>query len=300
MTMYERTELRGFFRAGHSVIWELADRTGILEQVNLQLVSLEACDSSAKAEKALNEASIDFVAGNHISPYAEVARGSSIVCLASPGNSVKDTVVSKDPIRSLNDLGEKRLVDTTVVDSIGGYNHIRGNHMMYLKRAGLDPMQDVEWTEVGDIMGAEYRVAQDEAMESGKGDATFVMGDATRYAQAGFHLLELDVMPMVTGPTITTSFNALEAKDRLGERLVKALVMSIHYAKTHPEDAVAARLARLPEKPYPSLQAIMNAYELCCMQHPDAANMDPSALWDMHYLRSLDNSGFIDSLYGRA
>ena len=139
MTTYAPVEIQGFYRAGHSAIWELADRVGILDQLGLKLTSLEFCDSSSKAEKALNEGSIDFVAGNHISPYAEVARGSSIVCLASPGNSVRDSIASRAPIRSLSDLRGKRIVDTTILDSGGGYLHIRGNHLLHVKRAGLDP-----------------------------------------------------------------------------------------------------------------------------------------------------------------
>ena len=40
----------------------------------------------------------------------------------------------------------------------------------------------------------------------------------------------------------------------------------------------------------------MNAYTLSCMRYEDATLADPSALWDMHYLRDLDMSGFIDEL----
>ena len=304
MTSYEPTGIRGFYRAGHSTIWELADRAGILGELGLELEALESCDSSAKAEKALNEGSIDFVAGNHISPYAEIARGSSIVCLASPGNSVRDSIVSREPINSLADLKGKRIVDTTILDSDGGYLHIRGNHLMHVKKAGLDPARDVEWLEVWDHLPNEhYQALQTEAMQTGKADATFVAGyespSAAKFAEAGFHLIEVDILPMVTGPTITTSYKSLDAKDRLGERLVKALVMAIHYAKTHTDDPQAARMARLPAKPYPEAQAIENAYDLCCMQHPEAARINPLALWDLHYLRSLDNSGFIDELYAQ-
>jgi ABC-type nitrate/sulfonate/bicarbonate transport system substrate-binding protein len=304
VTTYQPTEIRGFYRAGHSTIWELANRAGILGELDLQLVSLEFCDSSLKAEKALSEGTIDFVAGNHISPYAEVARGSSIVCLASPGNSVKDSIVTREPISSLADLRGKRIVDTTILDFEGGYLHIRGNHLMHVKKAGLDPARDVEWLEVWNHLPNEhYQALQMEAMQSGKADATFVSGyespGAAKFTQAGFHLNEVETLPMITGPTITTSYKALDAKDRLGERLVKALVMAVHYAKTHTDDPQAARMARLPEKPYPHAQAIENAYDLCCMQHPEAAEINPLALWDLHYLRTLDNSGFIDRLYSQ-
>jgi hypothetical protein len=127
-------------------------------------------------------------------------------------------------------------------------------------------------------------------------------------------VLQLDPLPMVNGPTLTTAITALERKDRLGERMVKAMVMGIHFARTQREqterildglkkrepEAASVRyesLTRMPIKPYPALDAVANAYELCLMKVPEAKDFSPLALWDTHYLRGLDQSGFIDGLY---
>jgi hypothetical protein len=53
----------------------------------------------------------------------------------------------------------------------------------------------------------------------------------------------------------------------------------------------------MPKKPYPDPQGVINAYELGCIKAPEAKQVSPLALWDLHYLRELDNSGFIDKLY---
>jgi hypothetical protein len=50
-------------------------------------------------------------------------------------------------------------------------------------------------------------------------------------------------------------------------------------------------------KPYPDHEGVANAYKLCCLKSPETEEMSPMALWDLHYLRELDNSGFIDGLY---
>jgi ABC-type nitrate/sulfonate/bicarbonate transport system substrate-binding protein len=313
MADYQPIDLNVQFRAGHSTLWELADKSGVLAQLNMKLASLQYTESSSKAEASLFAGSCDVVAGNHISPYAKVAQGKPIVCLASPGNQVRDSVISREPISSVADLRGRRIADTAIEDPIGGYHHIRGNHMLEIKRAGLE-IDDVEWVVVADYMGEEFQKAQLDAMTSGKTDATFVAGGTETYEQAGFHVLKLDPLPMITGPTITTAINALAAKDQLGERMVKAMVMTVHFARTQPEEASrmlglpsaafpeggrggrAASMARLPMKPYPDPMAVANAYELCCMQYPEAREVSPLALWDMHYLRELDNSGFIDEL----
>ena len=49
-------------------------------------------------------------------------------------------------------------------------------------------------------------------------------------------------------------------------------------------------------RPYPTTEGVANAYELCYRQHPETQDVSPFALWDMHYLRELDLSGFIDEL----
>jgi len=310
---YEPLELHAMYRAGHSTIWELADKAGILGQLNMKLASLDYCESSTRAENGLLEGSIDVVAGNHISPYAKVAQGHPIICLASPGNRVRDSLITRQPISSIEELRGMKIADTAIEDPIGGYHHIRGNHMLYVMQGGLD-LSEVEWVVVADYMGEEFRAAQMKAMTEGSTDATFVTGPTEDYEQKGFHVLRLDPLPMITGPTITTSLTALAGKDRLGERLVKAMILTTHFAKTHQGDAQrmlsegtaafpeggragrAASMARLPMKPYPDPLAVANAYELCCMQYPVAREVSPLALWDMHYLRELDYSGFIDEL----
>ncbi|MEA2642213.1 MAG: hypothetical protein QOF51_3607 [Chloroflexota bacterium] len=317
MAEYESIEINAQYRAGHSTIWELADKSGVMAQLNMTLASLDFCESSSVAEAALFDGSVDVVAGNHISPYAKVAQGKPIVCLASPGNRVRDTVVTREPINALAELRGKRIADTAIEDPIGGYHHIRGNHMLEIMRGGL-ALDDVEWVVAADYMGEEFRRAQLEAMKAGTADATFVAGNTEEFVNNGFHVLQLEPLPMVTGPTITTSLTALHQKDRLGERLVKAMVMTIHFAKTQqgeaqallraptaafPEGGRAGRagsMARLPLKPYPDPLAIANAYELCCLQYPVAREVEATALWDLHYLRELDASGFIDELASEA
>jgi ABC-type nitrate/sulfonate/bicarbonate transport system substrate-binding protein len=310
---YEPVEINGYFRSHtHLPLWEVLDKAGIWRDVGIT-VRFTYCDSSSEAEAALFDGRVDLVSGNHISPYALVARGKPIVSLASPTNGVADRLVSREPLESVAQIGGKRVVDTTILDNGGGYNHIRGNHMLYVLEAGLE-LQDVRWVEITDKMSGEFRAAQLEAMKRGEGDVTFVTGDTRKYEEAGFSVLQLPRLPMINGPTLTTTVTALNKYDRFGERLVRAQVLGIHYARTHREETEKmleglkqrepeARgvsyngVAKLAAKPYPDLQAVANAYRLCCMKAPEANEISPLALWDLHFLRQLDNAGFIDGLY---
>jgi len=310
---YEPIEINAFFRSHtHLPLWEILDKAGFWRQVGVT-VHFEYCDSSSEAEAGLFSGKIDLISGNHISPYALVARGKPIVSLASPTNGITDRLVSREPINSIAQIRGKRVIDTTILDNGGGYNHIRGNHMLYVLEAGLD-LGDVQWIEIADKMSSEFRGAQFHALKEGEGDVTFVTGDTQKYEQAGFSVLQLPRLPMINGPTLTTTVTALEKYDRFGERLVRAQVLGIHYARTHREetekilDGLKQRepearnvsynsVAKLLAKPYPDHQAVANAYRLCCMKAPEAKEVSPLALWDLHFLRQLDNSGFIDRLY---
>jgi ABC-type nitrate/sulfonate/bicarbonate transport system substrate-binding protein len=312
MGQYEPLEIRGYFRShSHLPIWEVMDKAGIWEQVGLK-VTFEFCDSSSAAEKALFDGSVDFVSGNHISPYLLVRQGKPIVCLTSPSNSVSDKLVARFPIKEVSALRGKRIGDTTLIDSIGGYHHPRGNHMLYVMRGGLG-LDEVEWIELTQS-NKEFQAMQLEVLKAGKVDAIFVTGSTDKFEQAGLHVLSLEQLPMINGPTLTSTLTTLQKKAGLAERLVKAQVMGIHFARTRrgeTEDILEGlrrrvteaknvsyrSVAKLLPKPYPDHEAVANAYKLCCLKTPETEEMSPMALWDLHYLRELDNSGFIDGLY---
>lgn len=300
--------VRGYYRAySHLPLWDVLDRARIWQEVGLDLTSFEFCESSTAAEDALFSGRVDFLSGNHISPYMLVARGKPIVSLTSPGNGVSDRLVTRERIASVIELRGKRIADTVLEDPVGGFHHPRGNHMLYLLHAGLAP-DDVEWLE---LSSPEARF---EAIRSGRADATFPTGGVERFTEIGCHTMELGRLPMINGPTLTSSLWTLREKEGLAERLVRAQILGIHFVKTRRAEtekilaALAQRVpesnpkyasvARIPSKPYPDPQAVVNAHEMCCIRYPEAKSVSPLALWDLHYLRELDSSGFIDELYG--
>ena len=312
MSKQETMEIRGLYRShSHLPIWEVMDNAGIWTQVGLK-VSFEFCNSSEAAEKALFGGDVDFVSGNHISPYLLVKRGKPIVSLTSPSNSVNDRLVTRLPVKQVSELRGKKIGDTTLVDSIGGYHHPRGNHMLYVMRGGLK-LDEVEWIELSES-NDEFKAMQMDVLKSGKVDAIFVTGNTDKFEQAGMHVLYLDRLPMINGPTLTSTLTTLEKKEGLAERLVKAQIMGIHFARTRrgeTEEILNGLRQRVPEcrnvnyrsvakllpKPYPDHEGVANAYKLCCMKNPETEEQSPMALWNLHYLRALDNSGFIDKLY---
>jgi hypothetical protein len=46
------------------------------------------------------------------------------------------------------------------------------------------------------------------------------------------------------------------------------------------------------------MNAIANVYEEAKRQDADAKKINPMELWDLHHIRQIDDTGFVDSLYG--
>ena len=289
----------------HLPLWEVIQRAGIWEQVDLELAGLEYYTNPRDAEAALFEGVVDLISGNHITPYQLLAEGKPIVSIASPENTTRCAIVSTQPVSSVQDLRGKRVADTALKGRDGGFRHSRGNHMMYLLRSGMR-LDEVEWVDVAS------KAEQIEALRSGRADAAFARADIGSSKLSGLHSILLDPLPMISGPTLTTTLTILREKSGVGERLVKALVLGIHYARTNREETERIledfnkrsgrtdryeSVANMPVKPYPDPQAVINVHELSCLKFPMAKNVSPLALWDLHYLRMLDQSGFIDRLY---
>ena len=306
-------QIRGMFRAtSHLPIWEVMDKAGLFADVGLELVDFSFCNEPAVAQAALLEGKIDFVSGNHISTYTEFGRGNPLVHLTSPSNGVNYHVVAREPIASLGHLHGVRIGEVYAIDVRKGVSHIEGNHMIYLRHAGVEPDQ-VTWVPLGDLPRNEYKQAQLAALKEGRIDATFVTGSTTIFEEACMHVHRPGPLPMINGPTMTCASPNLSKRQGLGERLVKAQVLAINYGQTKREETnrilqglakrrgeraqTAERFDRMPRKPYPDIQGVLNAWEMACLQHPETAKTSPMSLWDLHYLRELDDSGFIDALY---
>ena len=219
---HRKIKVRGVYRSGsHLPIWEVLQQ-GRIAEAGLGARQFEYCRKPPDAERALFKGDIDFISGDHLTPYDLVVQGKPIVSIASPVNG-QTPALSWEPIVSLHDLRGKRIVDTRRQDAKAA--SIMAAATIYdLIRAGMS-IDDVQWVE------SENADEQFAALKSRRADARFVSG-GERYKDMGMHILPLGPLPMINGPTLTTSYTVLHKKKGIGERLVKALVLGIHFAKT--------------------------------------------------------------------
>lgn len=309
----------------HLQLLHVIAESGAWEKYGLE-VEYDRHISSSEAHSRVMSGNIEFVGGNHVSPYGHRVRGDRWVYLAQTVNVVpgRKLVVRPDSgIESIADLREK------VVGSLG--SHPQLNDWLQLKQHGLDVDRD-EVAIVGAGATAVHRASLDAADSEVKAgdlwrwvrdkqvDAAFLPSPASLVAaREGLKVIDVPHFPMIYFTTISTSLGFAEKHPDIVERFLKGIMEGIHFFKTQPErtaqiikdryhisgqlDDETARAAQralaevLEPKLYPTTAAIENVYAEGIRHDPDAQRINPMALWDLHFLRHIDDQGFADALY---
>jgi ABC-type nitrate/sulfonate/bicarbonate transport system substrate-binding protein len=308
--------------ATHLPLLHVIAESGAWEKQGLE-VDYNRPISSSEAHAAVTSGDIDFVGGNHVSTYGRRARGDDWVYLGQTVNYVpgRTLIVRSDSgINGMADLRRK---------TVGTVGHHPGlNDWLFLKQHGLDVDRD----EV-ELVQQKFSPTIDKANFMAEAplwhlvrdkvvDAVFICPPGTTQAeQAGLKLIEIEPMPMIYFTTISTSMRLAEQRPELVERFLKGVIEGIHFFKTQPArsiDVIRNRYANegildetmaaltykcladaFEPKLYPTPQAIANVYVEGVRQDKDAARMTPMELWDLHFIRRIDDSGFVDQLYSK-
>ena len=306
-------KLRIIYRSNsHAPLWLVADKSGCWNQNGLD-VDTSPQLVRERAVESLKNGHVDLISGNHHNLYVRNARnGEDFVHLAQPTNNwTENKLVVRAGVHSVQDLQGKKVADDKLT------SHAGLNVWLFLKQAGLD-------MDRGDVEIVEFRGTSEERWKrvlSGEFDATFVtIPHDSRAAKAGAHVIEVAPIPMIRGVTLTTTTSFVKSHSDEVRRLTKGLVDAIHFFITRKQetleilkehatpilklqsDAEVERLydewaQSLERKPYPKLSAIANVFQLAVRRDPDIAGYNPLMLWNTHFVRELDDSGYIDQLY---
>jgi ABC-type nitrate/sulfonate/bicarbonate transport system substrate-binding protein len=313
------------YRSGsHLALLHVISESGAWERHGLD-VDYDKYIGSDDAQRDLPTGAVEFVGGNHVSPYGLRARGDKWVYLGQTVNCVENSLCVRPDsgISGIEGLREKKFL-------------VRGSHpslndWLFLKQRGLDvDHDDIELVNQLRVkkgsMDAEAgqedeaKKAKWEWVKEGKVDGCFVTPlQAAIAEQNGLKVIDLEPLPMINFTTVSTSQDFVEKNPDLVERFIKGLLEGIAFFKTQPEaakriikarfmdgvledemvDVLHSELARIvTPRLYPSMEAISNVYQEAIRQDADARKVNPLSLWDLHYIRRIDDSGFIDALYG--
>ncbi len=301
----------------HLALMHVIAEIGAWERHNLN-VDYERQINREDAHELVPKASVEFVSGNHVSTYAARARGDQWVYV---GQSMSENSMA---LVTRHETGINRLKDVRFRRFGSQGRHPGLNTWLYLKQRGLDP--DLDQVEI--IKTSSHAAPANtgnrkpllEMVMDGDVDACFLNEPKIAMArEAGLKVIELEPMAMINYMTLSTSKKLVDTRPDIISNVLKATIEGVAYFKLNREATIEIIQRRFGEEGkldrnvaeqvynnlapfldprlYPSLPAISNVYEEAVKQDKDAARIRPLSLWNLHFLREIDDSGFIDELY---
>lgn len=282
-------------------------------EIDLHIVGGAKAPTMAHRAKLALAGEIDFLSGLHHETYRERAKGEKrFTYLAQAQNNWDDRLVASSEIRSVKDLKGKQIVCHSPAPCVSG------NLRAVLQECGLKA-GEINVKVIDDTSGKFLDFVDEIA--SGKAAAALVDMPFDLYGiKKGLHVVDLPDRPVIHNTTLLATTDYIKANEDTVYAFVKGFIEALHFFKTRPNEVVAIlkkNLAHryglqedeyyvylqrewaklLSKKPYPLPAAIQNVYDLDVGKDPKMRDIGPMEPWDLHYLRKIDDSGFIDQLY---
>lgn len=308
--------------SSHLALMHVINESGAWERNGLS-VEFDKIISRGDAHDLVPTAQVEFVSGNHVSTYAARAKGDTWEYLGQ--------TVSKNNLFLITrpDTGIEKLEDVRKRKFGNRGRHPGLNTWLYLKQAGLNPDTDqvelINEVREEDESGTKKVKGKSliSMVKDGDVDAAFVNQPRTEQARRlGLKIIDIPAQDMIFFMTISSSAKMVNERPDVVKRVLKSVLEGIAYFKINRNETIKILMAkhkkegdldqamaalvyddlapRLEPKMYPSLGAVYNVYQEALKQdekNGDAAKIHPMALWNMNFLREIDDTGFINNLY---
>ena len=305
--------------SSHLALMHVISESGAWERQGLRVDYDKPIDREA-AHKQVITGEVEFVSGNHVSTYAARARGDTWVYLAQTVSKNNIALVTRQ------DTGINKLEDVRKRKFGSRGRHPGLNTWLYLKQHGLDIDKDeveiIKEVRDGDPATNAAKKSMLNMVKDADCDAAFFTQPRIEFAKRmGLKVIDLEPQPMIFFMTVSSSMKLVESRPDIIEKMLKGVLEGVAFFKKEKEKTIKILMDKhnkegkldrdsaeklyndlaptLDAKLYPSMASIDNVYQEALRQDKDAAKIDPLALWDLHFLRRIDDTGFIDALYGK-
>ena len=306
----ERRVQIGFasFTSLSAPLWLAVDR-GFFAQEGLEpeLVFIGSAPTMV-ASMIAREVPFATTAGTAV--VSAVAGGAPLKILATFANRVSSDLIARPGIARPEDLRGKRVG----VQSMGGGIWMQA--LLGLERLGLDPVRDKLH-----ILAIGPQPQLVKALESGIIDVTVLPAAFSEALKTRGYPVLLEMGTANIPFTLNSLFalkETVEQSPQLVERVLKGLLRALAFVhqpsnrevvtqmlarrlrveQRGAEEAYRTALESLERKPYASADGLLNIRRLLARANPKVSAVQVDDIVDTRILRKLDDSGFIDALYG--
>jgi ABC-type nitrate/sulfonate/bicarbonate transport system substrate-binding protein len=277
---------------------------------------LDGAPSRKDRTKLLLNGEYQFLSGLHHEPYFMRARGDKRLAYIAQGQNLwDDRMIVVPGISNVKQLEGKSIF-------VGAPARcVMGNLKKVLEESGVRLSTLKFETDQWMADTGNFNSAVDNLMGTKVQAALVDMPFDLVGKKKGFKVLKLKDRPVVHNVTICASTRYLQENEKTVTAFLKSFISAIRFFKKNPtrtieilNEHVAPVIGisghkdevkhlyqcwstLLSAKPYPLPVAIQNTFELDAAQDPRAKKLNAIEPWDLHYLKSIDDSGFIDELY---
>jgi len=265
----------------------------------------------------LLDGTYDFLSGLHHETYIYRARGDKrLMYLAQAQNDWDDRIVASPDIKSAKDLEGKKVIFTSSAPCV------LGNLKHSLQLGGAD-LERIDFVTLEEPKQTVCRSAVDAVAQGKAAAASIDIPFDKQGEKRGLHRLTVPTVPVIHNATMCANREWVEKNEDSALAFLRSMIDAIHFFKTqkskvceileremaplagidgsdeieHLQDSWAALLS---PKPYPHPLAVWNVYNLDVAHDPKVNFIGPFEIWDTSLLRDIDDSGYIDDLYGGA
>ena len=310
-------DVRFVFRSISMVeLMTIMESDGLWEKYGVDVRLLDFSDDATRDEERLFSGDIDFIFGDHVSPYKRIVEGHPMVCLGQTVNYENLWVATTQEITSLSMLTGKRVVGNPLWTNDRHIGHNEGTRVLFLSMHGVD-IDQVDWVGGSIRPGEAPRgpnapppLAPIEAVRDGQADACFIgprRAGAAR--EAGLRVHEFPPFPMIKNMTLTSMLPSLLKDSELARRVIHVMTEATEFFIANREETLdmlrdpvqelpSGHLDRLASRYderaaeyeptlFPNPQGIVNVHRLSTMLYPEVTRMNPLELWDLRLLHEV-------------
>jgi len=293
-----------------AILW-IAQGQGLFAKHGLDVETIYLRSSNLQMA-AMATGDVQFASSGGAPVLSAVSGGQDLKIIACPSNRLAYDVVVRPEIREARDLRGKRFG----VTNIGGTTWMAA--ILALEHLGLDHQRDQIRI---NALGNQTILAQ--AVEAGNIDATLLDPFLSRRLKQK-SLSVLIELYRANIPFINTSLIAngayVKEKPEVVESVLKSLLEAQAFvAAAANKNSVLQTMARqmkitdptvleegyqdilvgFERKPYPSADGLRNIQRIMSGLNPKVARLKAEDIIDSRFVRKLDESGYIDSLFAK-
>ncbi|TMA13228.1 MAG: ABC transporter substrate-binding protein [Deltaproteobacteria bacterium] len=242
--------------------------------------------------------------GNPLAIFSPILKGADIVFLGSHVKMEQYAMVLSSGLSQIKDLRGKKID----VSALGERSDLIAR--IILRRAGLDPVKDVQIVAAGLSPNRIAALSQNKIQGAPLNPET-----ASGARELGLKVLEVKEVPVIDSLLMTTR-SFVQKDQEAVRRFTKGYVAAIHYYLSHRNESIAiikkyfsgaapstletmydSFAAQLKPLPIPNGEAMQAAIDAVSVADQKAKALKPLDLFEPRFLEELKSSGFLKDLY---